>query len=213
MKDMDSVTVEVSFTAPMLGTVPLENKSLEFIRPRDLDTTHVEEEDHTAPGNHLAVNEDGEPLVEPKGRTGFHMLDDGTPIMYDYMIKGFFKDAASMLRRSNKTESAGLKAHKKVIDGCVFVEPRRIPILLPKDEGLLVVKRPLRVDTPHGSRVAIAVSEAAPEGSRIIFTVKALPRTVSEELLYEWLEYGAYRGLGQWRNAGFGAFEFQVTRA
>ena len=115
-----------------------------------------------------------------------------------------------MLRRDGGakegTLSSKLTAFKKVIDGCVFVKPRQIPIEV-ADNKLLVVKRPLRVDTPKGSRVAIATSEAVPAGSRIAFRMVIIGQTVSEALLREWFEYGQLRGLGQWRNGGFGSFE------
>ena len=166
---MTTYEVEVEFTEPMLGTVPVDNKALEFIAPKDLEVAHLEEERATAPEPEL--DENGQPVVEVKGRTSFHMVE-GRPILYDYMLKGFFKDACSMLRRDGGakegTLSSKLTAFKKVIDGCVFVKPRQIPIEV-ADNKLLVVKRPLRVDTPKGSRVAIATSEAVPAGSRIAF--------------------------------------------
>jgi hypothetical protein len=33
---------------------------------------------------------------------------------------------------------------------------------------------------------------------------------VTKAVLKEWLDYGALRGLGQWRNAGYGAFTYEV---
>ena len=32
-------------------------------------------------------------------------------------------------------------------------------------------------------------------------------------LLEEWLTYGSDRGLGQWRNGGYGAFRYEIWEA
>lgn len=58
--------------------------------------------------------------------TCFPRTEDGVPFCWDYQIKGFFKDACSALRRVPGTRSSKLTAFKKVIDGTVFVEQRRI---------------------------------------------------------------------------------------
>lgn len=64
--------------------------------------------------------------------TCFPRTEDGVPFCWDYQIKGFFKDACSALRRVPGTRSSKLTAFKKVIDGTVFVEQRRIPFQLPE---------------------------------------------------------------------------------
>lgn len=58
--------------------------------------------------------------------TCFPRTEDGVPFCWDYQIKGFFKDACSSLRRVPGTRSSKLTAFKKVIDGTVFVEQRKI---------------------------------------------------------------------------------------
>ena len=64
--------------------------------------------------------------------TCFPRTEDGVPFCWDYQIKGFFKDACSSLRRVPGTRSSKLTAFKKVIDGTVFVEQRKIPFRLPE---------------------------------------------------------------------------------
>ena len=69
-------------------------------------------------------------------------------------------------------------------------------------------QRPLRTLSPQGERVALANSETAPAGSSIEFTVQIFnPRL--ENAVREWLDYGKYRGIGQWRNSGKGRFEWE----
>jgi hypothetical protein len=195
-------------TAPLLGTVTKDKQVYTtFIAskaPPEIDTD-----------DELATIEE----LEIKGWTGFHMVDDN-PVLFDYMIKGFFKDACSMLKRSEekvegdkkdkkitKTLSGKLSAHKKVIDGLVFVYPRQIPIDL-HGQQMGVLERPIRVQTTKGERVALTKSDSVPAGSTLTITV-AILGAVSKALLIEWLDYGRLRGLGQWRNAGFGVFDYE----
>lgn len=149
--------------------------------------------------------------VEEKGWTGFHRVE-GQPILYDYVIKGFFKDACGMLRRANGTLSSKIKAYKKVIDGLVFVDPRHLVLHIPAGAEMGVLERPLRAQTAQGERVALARSDTCPPGTVLEFDLTIMGG-VSKALLTEWFEYGALRGLGQWRNAGYGRFEYELIEA
>jgi hypothetical protein len=146
-----------------------------------------------------------------KGTTVFHRDEDGRPSIYDYQIKGFFKDACGVLRRSADFKSKKLTAFKKVIDGLVFVGPRLIPIELQEGGKIGICTRPLRASTAQGDRVALARSETVPAGSRLCFEVKLLDNKLAA-LVEEWLEYGELRGLGQWRNSGKGRFTAEVSK-
>jgi hypothetical protein len=194
--------VVLTFTEPLLGTAPLNPEFYcEWVGSKNPNGLAEDE----AESMEWCKAEEIE-----KGTTGFHRAGD-KPILYDYQIKGFFKDACGMLRRVKGTSSSNLTAHKKVIDGLVFIKPRRIAIELAGDIGIL--ERPLRAQTAQGERVALARSEYAPAGSKIRFSLLVLgSKDVKESLLREWLEYGALRGLGQWRNAGYGAFEYTLTK-
>ena len=114
-----------------------------------------------------------------------------------------------MLSRAPGTQSGEVKAFRKIIDGLVFVRPRKI-ILEVKGE-LFRLERPLRAQTAQGERVALARSDAAPAGSRIVFDVEMLGG-ISEVVLAEWFDYGVHRGLGQWRNGGYGQFEYTMEK-
>jgi hypothetical protein len=195
---MEKYQVVLKFTQPILGTIPKDPDIYEaYIASKAaLNDTELAEE--------LATVE----KIEEKGWTGFHTLD-GAPILYDYVIKGFFKDACGMLRRVKGTQSIKPKAYKKIIDGLVFIEPRQIPLNLNGGE-MGINERPLRAQTAQGERVSLARSDTCPVGTTIEFTVVVMGG-VSEELLREWLDYGAYRGLGQWRNGGWGTFEYEIA--
>ena len=98
-----------------------------------------------------------------------------------------------------------MTAYKKVIDGCIFVEPRQIFIDL-RGGKIGNCQRPLRAQTAQGERVALANSESIPAGSRITFIVVVMSDAY-EKAVREWLAYGRYTGLGQWRNGGHGRFK------
>ena len=137
--------------------------------------------------------------------------------LYDYQVKGFFKDACSSLRRVPGSLSGGISAYKKIIDGLIFPSPREIVVVLPDGEKIGWCEWPLRAQTAKGERVALARSEAIPAGSTIEFDVILMAATAKDgkkkidllELLEEWLDYGALRGLGQWRNSGKGRFTYE----
>lgn len=193
---MTTYRVSVAFTEPILGTAPLNKQIYADYIASNAPTENGQEEVET-------INED-------KGKTGFHRNCDGVPALYDYVIRGFFKDACGMLRRDTKSKSAKLTAYKRIIDGLVFVEPRMIPFSMSGEMDVLV--RPLRAQTAQGERVALAHSEMIPTGSSVEFDVVVLDdKSVGRELLEEWLNYGRYRGLGQWRNGSYGRFSYGIA--
>lgn len=143
--------------------------------------------------------------VPEDATTCFPRTEDGTPFCWDYQIKGFFKDSCSALRRVPGTRSSKLKAHKKVIDGTIFVNPRVIPFELPEGAEMGRCERPLRASTAQGERVALAASETVPAGTVLDFEVLVM-NPADAETVREWLDYGQLRGLFQWRNSGKGRF-------
>ena len=137
-------------------------------------------------------------------------MEDGTPYIYDYQIKGFLKEAGKALRTVTGTKSSKLKAYRQEIDNLIFVGPRRIPLWMPIDLDLTATdnQRPLRASTPQGERVALAHSEEAPAGTYIECTFSCMVDS-DMELVKEWLDYGKWKGMGQWRNASFGRFDWE----
>ena len=142
---------------------------------------------------------------EEAGTTIFHS-QDGKPGIWDYQIKGFFKDACGAMNRFDKDARGGLEkltAYKTKIDGCIFVFPRFIPIILPEGGKIGLCERPLRADTAQGPRVSLCWSETVPPGSTVEFTVNIMSKDLVP-YVKAWLGYGELRGLGQWRNSGKG---------
>lgn len=196
--------VKLTFTEAILGTVP---------KNKDIFEDHVQKAARNAgvDAELLSAEVPTVEEVDQKGRTGFHNDNDG-PFLFDYVIRGFMKSACGALRRAPGTESAKIKAYKKIIDGLVFVKPRNIHLVLPPGEVIGELVRPLRAETAQGPRVALAASDTAPAGTSMEFRLEVLAdKAVTEDLLREWLEYGQYMGLGQWRSGGYGTFEFEMS--
>jgi len=193
--------VTLTLTERILGTVP---------KSKEIYQDHVQSKAADLGDEQAAEELNTVEHTEEKGWTGFHQSGDG-PIIYDYVLKGFLKDACGMLRRASGTRSSKLTAYKKVIDGLVFIGPRQIPLELPDGAEMSVLERPLRAQTAQGERVTLARSDTCPAGTKLQFVVTVLG-TVKEPLLREWFDYGELRGLGQWRNSGYGSFTYEMAK-
>ena len=139
--------------------------------------------------------------------TVFPRTEDGQPFIYDYLIKGFIKNAAkafNALGGDNK-----LTSYKSKIDGGLFIEPRQLVLNLPEGKELGLCCRPLRASTMQGERVTIAKSESAPVGTSVEVWIKVMNPDVKKKL-FNYLDYGFYNGLGQWHNSGKGKFSYEI---
>lgn len=199
--------VKITLTEELLGTAAA-NPDIhdEFIASKAPDALSREQEVEA-----LGVEE-----VVEKSMTVFPR-ENGNPILWDYQIKGFFKDACGILRRAIGQESGKITSYKKVIDGLIFVYPRAIPLALPDDGEIGECQRPLRADTAKGERIALAHSETVPPGTTIEIEIEIYELTEKKggpdlkKCVVEWLDYGKKRGLGQWRNSGKGRFTWELV--
>lgn len=196
---MEKLNVRLTFQEPLLGTLPgSEDLYMDYISSKLPEDERIDVADEVAA---LGVD-----AVADKKMTIFPKLPDGSPFVYDYQVRGFFKGSCGALRKVAKAKSAKLKAYKKEVDQLIFVYPRKIPIQL--SGAMDVISRPLRASTPQGDRVAIAASESAPAGSTIAFQIVCFDDS-DMKVVREWLEYGMFNGLGQWRNSGMGRFTWE----
>ena len=207
---MEVINVRLKFIEGILGTAS-NNKEIysEFIGSKAPDAATAEEEIAV-----IGVDE----TIE-KGTTVFPRMEDGTPFLYDYQIKGFFKDTCGMLSKLTMkdpetgkkgkavNESSKITAYKKVIDGLIFVMPRKIPF---ENYGeMAICQRPLRGMTAQGERIALASSEEISGGAEIRFRIICMSAE-HVAAVKEWLNYGYLRGIGQWRNSGKGRFCYEI---
>lgn len=190
--------VKLTFTESILGTLPNDKEIAErFIASKAPDAPTTAEE----------VEAVGVDAVVERGMTVFPRLEDGTPFIYDYQIRGFFKAAASAMAKVPGSKSSKIKAFKKTVDTLIFVDERKIPIEFDGEIGNC--QRPLRASTPQGERVSLANSEEIAAGATIAFNVTCL-NPEHEALVEEWLGYGKFNGLGQWRNGSHGRFTYEL---
>ena len=196
--EMYTIKVRLTFQEEILGTAS-NNPEIhsEFVASKAPDAKKFKEEVAA-----IGVEESIE-----KAMTVFPRDESGTPILFDYQIKGFFKDACGVLRQVPGSKSSKLTSFKKKIDGHVFVFPRMIPLNIPGGK-LGTCERPLRAQTAQGDRVALANSETAPAGTVIEFEIHSLTKDMLP-IVREWLDYGILRGIGQWRNSGKGKFMWE----
>ena len=194
--------VKLTFTQELLGTAP-GNPELfsEFVATKREDGPAADEQE--------AVESAADDLDVPeeiaKQSTIFAVNPQGEPILFDYQIKGFFKEACYALRQIPGSADKKLTAYKKKINLLTLVEPRFLPLTLPEGQDLQWCERPLRAQTPKGERVALARSQMAPIGSTVSFSVDTLDDSLMP-FIEGWLDYGRRSGLGQWRSGGYGRF-------
>jgi hypothetical protein len=195
---MKEMKVRLTLTEGMLGTKAGNPELLETY----IAAKHPEAVQDDELNNMPDINEELE-----HGTTFFNRMpdDENVPAIFDYQIKGFFKDTQGAL---NRLPDSKMPAHKKIIDGLIFVDERMIPIIMPDNGQIGICERPLRAQTPQGERVSIARSEEVPAGSTLEFTIVMMDER-HEKQVRLWLDFGARRGLGQWRNSGKGRFTWE----
>lgn len=191
------INVIIRLTSPLLGTVPY-NKDLytDFIeknKPQEIGEDEAE---------NINISDDEEiRKIMEKGWTGFMKDKKSGLFIYNYMVKGFLKAAGNNLK-----EQVSIKNLRSKLDEFMFVHPRRI--FFGKDAPDGVFERPIRVQTMKGPRVALIKSDKIEEGLELAFDIEYLKYSeMSTELMYVLLDYGHLKGLGQFRNGGFGSFE------
>jgi hypothetical protein len=176
----------ITLIEPMLGTVP-KNPAV-FSRYIANERTGEDEISNVPEG-------------QESGYTGFFTDENGI-FLWDYHIKGFLKEAGNVLK-----DFLGKKALRSKLDSYLFVFPRKIRLTKEPDG---VLERPLRGMTAQGPRVSLAKSDFINPGISFNITIRILPhKDLDQDLIESLLDYGALKGLGQWRNASFGRFTWE----
>lgn len=200
---METRRIRVTLTDEMLGTNPGNKEVHEaFINSKAPDAETREQELEHLPAEEMIKNE----------MTVFYRTNDGAPAMACYHLYGFFKSACGFLRKVKGTKSEKIKAYKKAIDGLIKVYPdaadptgRYIELHIPDGGSIGSCQRPLRAQTMQGERVALANSETVPAGTWFECDIIAFDDSLWAQI-EEWLDYGKFNGLGQWRSSGKGSF-------
>ena len=193
---MKEMKVRLTFTEEILGTASADPEiHAKFIASNAPDAPTRKEEVEA-----IGVEE----AIE-KAMTVFPRGKDGQPIIWDYQIKGFFKNAAKAFGYVGGKQK--LTAYKTKIDNLIFIEEREIKLQLPEGTKIGSCQRPLRAQTAQGERVALANSESCPAGTVIEFTIMTMVDDLMKNII-DWLDYGKLNGIGQWHNSGKGRFNW-----
>ncbi|MBQ9720993.1 MAG: hypothetical protein IJV64_09915 [Oscillospiraceae bacterium] len=199
---MKKLTICATLLEEMLGTAAADKKIHEnYIASKAEDAEKIEEEI-------ASLGVDG---VVEKSMTVFPKDKDGCPILWDYQVRGYLKESIGFLKKTGEAKAcAGVRAHKKTVDGNIFVQPRKIRLEMPVEGGKLGdCQRPLRAETAQGPRVALANSETVPAGTQFTFDVICF-NDGDAKAVVEAMDYGLFHGMGQWRNSGKGVFDYEV---
>ena len=191
--------IKITLTDALLGTASANQELYEeFIGGKCADKEKVKEELQSL---------ETEELVE-KTMTIFHRKDR-IPILYDYQIRGFIKEAIGAMVEFGPINIGKVKfskwTYKRLVDDHIFVKPREIKLRLPGWGKITNCTRSLRATTQRGERIALAHSEEAPKGTEFECEITWNP-PVLEKTVREALDFGQNKGLGQWRNSGKGRF-------
>lgn len=189
--------VRIKFTQPILGSMPADEELYtKFIASKAPAEWIVDEEVENIP-----------PVDYDKGVTVFPQDKQGI-FLYNYHVKGFLKNAGNVLKEQLK-----IKNLRNKLDDYLFIKERKIYLvrngkIIQEEDGVL--ERPLRAMTMQGERVALASSEVINPPAEAEFTIQLLEhKEITLDTIRELLDYGKFQGIGQWRNGGFGQFEWE----
>ena len=199
--------VKLTFTSNILGATAADKEIYtNYIGSKAPDAKTLQEE----------LEDVGLSDMVERGTDVFLANAEGYPYLSNHVIKGMFKANAKAIRRipGKKFHSSKMSAYIQKIEQLVQVYPRKLRLIPPDNQGdiremVSVLQRPLRASTPQGERIALASSEMIPEDSMIAFELQLMDKTM-EPAIVEWLDFGMYNGLGQWRNGGYGQFEWEL---
>jgi hypothetical protein len=181
--------IKIVLMTPQLGTVPKDPNAFIFMNERAGVEPKADELECLPP---VVAGEE-------KGVTGFMTDTDGL-FIFDYLIKGFFKNAANVLK-----EQEQITGFRSKIQQFLFVYPRKVRTghMFPGE----ILRRPITINDRNGQRVAIAASETIPEGTEMTFYLEFIENAVmNDATIASCLEYGRLCGLGQFRGGGYGRF-------
>ena len=204
--------VKLTLLEQCLGTKPGNDELL-----RDYIVSKSEDEKKMA--EEMKAREEDETTEDAiEKKMTFFDKQAGHPYIWDYMVKGFVKEAWKTVKAIKGSKCSEVKAYKQKIDNSIFLAEEDRTIFFKDGNGKPVScsiitekERPLRAQTMQGERVALARSESVPAGSILTFTFIFLEPEL-EACVRECLDYGFYKGLGQWRNGGYGRFKWQEVK-
>lgn len=217
--EVDRFYIRLFFISPILGTAPSPNVLMQFYSKKQMeeyakaykdiqklhtDIREIQEKAYT-PEFYTVPEED-----DDTKKTYFRRDEEGIYIP-NFMVKGFLKEAGNTFK-----EQLGIKNMRNKINKFLFVFPNKIRLyrngeIIREADGDFV--RPLRASTPKGERISIVRSEIidADESNPVetdIIEIVLFGSEIGKEDIEVLLDYGQFMGISQFRNGGFGRFEW-----
>jgi hypothetical protein len=160
--------------------------------------------------------------MDIKGTTVFFWdKKNERPCIGDHMIYGFLKGSCEAISRTlskkNGTIMHSCSYTQSIINQHVSIQEQFIvfdqDLKKNHDGSPHYFQRSLRAMTAKGPRISLAKSEVVEAGAKLTFTLRVLDGSPLEEKhLHELFSYGEIKGLGQWRNAGYGSFSYEMEK-
>lgn len=209
----ESRTYILTGTTSLLGSNPANPEiHAKFVASKAANLEREAEEEAMLPGSEALAEAVRD--IKEQGLTVFLRNNHGELVLGNHAVKGFFKGTLNTLK-----DQIGITAVKSKVDNLLFISPTFIVI---HRDGVPVTEpdgwneRPLRAETMQGPRVALASSEEIDAPWEIAFTVTlfenggtARSKPLTWEAVEAALDYGEWKGLGQWRNGGKGSFTWR----
>lgn len=211
--------VKVTIDDVMLGTNPGNDELFEeWIKGKRDDNAEI-------PFNEDMLNLPVDEEME-KSTTVFRRDSEGFLCIPGYMLKGNIKACGDQIRQrrnsnkkkdeNGKTAKSGWESWVSKVDNNVHIRPKIIrlqqivdgnPVDVRKADDIIV--RPLKCKTMQGERISLARSEAVKPGT-FFFAEIEIRGVITRDQIIECLDEGAWYGLGQWRNAGNGTYQYEI---
>lgn len=198
--NVQELKVKINFIQPILGSMPADE---------ELYTKYIAEK---APADWLKDEEVEEHQEKEYDRnvTVFPQDEKGI-FLYNYHVKGFLKNAGNVLKEQLK-----IKNLRNKLDDYLFIKERKIYLIRNDrviEEEDEVLERPLRAMTMQGERIALTASEMINPPAQAEFTIQLVEhKEITMNTIRELLDYGKLQGIGQWRNGGYGQFEWEEIK-
>jgi hypothetical protein len=207
---MEIYEVQIKFLREILGSLPNKEVFEKFLAPKALEEGVKKERIAEEMDNLPSDEEIG---AEDNSMSRFARTEKG-PFIYENVIMGFLKNSGDVL----KTQ-LGIAALKSKIEDFVSIAP--IKNYFTDANGNIISKvdeltkdRTKSINAKFGEKLSVLGSSEKISHANLKFYIMLIENkatkqsgAVTGDVIQELLEYGRLKGLGQWRNAGYGSFE------
>jgi hypothetical protein len=153
--------------------------------------------------------------IDSKSLTVFFRDKEKRIGISDIQLRGFIKDNFAFVGRNSKwiTKRKGEDfftdaPFRDFIGSRIMFKQDLFPFEI-QPEKIEIFQRPIRVQTMLGPRVSITASESIEPPNSITIEF-ATTDDIKEEWIPKIFDRGIFRGLGQFSNAQFGSFQYEI---